>query len=91
MALNDIRLDEWHKRNDEDKGVQYLKSVSRYDIKNALLHRYLPLSDDIHGPYKMMPPELLHTSGSGLMKYIFESLRKSALVEGSLLKGYKRP
>ena len=23
----------------------------------------------------MMPPELLHTSGSGLIKYIFESLR----------------
>ena len=66
----------WHKRNDdEDKGVQYLKSVSRYDIKNALLHRYLPLSDDIHGPYKMMPPELLHTSGSGLIMYMFESLR----------------
>lgn len=75
VALNDIRQDEWHKRNDEDKGVQYLKSVSRYDIKNALLHRYLPLSDDIHGPYKMMPPELLHTSGSGLIMYMFESLR----------------
>jgi hypothetical protein len=34
-----------------------------------------PLSDNIHGPYKTMPPELLHTSGSGLIMYIFESLR----------------
>ncbi len=46
-----------------------------YDIKNALTEKSLPLSDNIHGPYKMMPPELLHTSGSGLIMYIFESLR----------------
>ncbi len=39
------------------------------------MERYLPLSDDIHGPYKMMPPEFLHTSGSGLIMYMFESLR----------------
>ncbi len=38
-----------------------------YDIKNALTEKSLPLSDNIHGPYKMMPPELLHTSGSGLI------------------------
>ncbi len=36
-----------------------------YDIKNALTEKSLPLSDNIHGPYKMMLPELLHTSGSG--------------------------
>ena len=47
----------------------------RYDINNAFMERYLPLSDDVHGPYKMMPPELLHTSGSGLIMYMFESLR----------------
>ncbi len=29
---------------------------------------------DIHGPFKRMPPELLHTSGSGLIMYMFESL-----------------
>jgi hypothetical protein len=40
-----------------------------------LLEKHLPLSDDIHGPYKMMPPELLHTSGSGLIMYMFELLR----------------
>jgi hypothetical protein len=34
----------------------------------------MPLSDDCHGPYRMMPPKLLHTSGSGLISYMFESL-----------------
>ncbi len=37
--------------------------------------KILPLSDDIHGPFKMMPPELLHTSGSGLIMYMFEPPR----------------
>ena len=46
-----------------------------YDIRNALTENSLPLSDNIHGPYKMMPPELLHTSGSGLIMHMFESLR----------------
>jgi hypothetical protein len=32
------------------------------------------LSDNVHGPYKMMPPEQLHTSGSGLISYTFELL-----------------
>ncbi len=46
-----------------------------YDIRNALTEKSLPLSDNIHGPYKMMLPELLHTSGSGLIMYMFESHR----------------
>jgi hypothetical protein len=46
-----------------------------YDIRNALTEKSLPLFDNTHGPYKMMPPELLHTSGSGLIMYMFESLR----------------
>ncbi len=46
-----------------------------YDIRNALTEKILPLSNNIHGPYKMMPPELLHTSGSGLIMFMFESLR----------------
>ena len=52
-----------------------LKLMSRYNINNALTDKYMPLSDNCHGPYGMMPPELLHTSGSGLIKYMFESLR----------------
>jgi hypothetical protein len=51
------------------------KSISKHPIKNALLQRDLAMSDLIYGPYRMMPPELLHTSGSGLIMYMFESLR----------------
>ncbi len=50
--------------------------MSMYDIKNALTEKSLPLSDNIHGPYNMMPPELLDTSGSGLIMYMFESLKE---------------
>ena len=75
IRLEDIREGRRRKRDDDDKGVSYFKSVSRYDIRNALLHPHLPLSDNIHGPFKMMPPELLHTSGSGLIMYMFASLR----------------
>ena len=34
----------------------------------------MPLSDNVHGPANMTPPELLHASGSSVCKYIFESL-----------------
>jgi hypothetical protein len=74
ITLADIRECRRRKRTDEDGGIQYFKSVSRYDINNALLEKHLPLSNDIHGPFRMMPPELLHTSGSGLIMYVFESL-----------------
>ena len=75
-----LTMDDWHyakrrKQEDEDGGVEFFRSISRYDIRNALHDKHLPLSDNIHGPYKMMPPELLHTSGSGLIMYMFESLR----------------
>jgi hypothetical protein len=50
-----------------------MKSMSQYDVKNALINKNLPLSDNHHGPYGMMPPELLHTSGSGLIKYMCSS------------------
>jgi hypothetical protein len=36
----------------------------------------MPLSDHIHGLFKMMSPELFHTSGSVLIMYMFESLRE---------------
>ncbi len=35
----------------------------------------MPLSDNVHGPYFMMPPKTLHTSGSGIIKNIFELLQ----------------
>ena len=49
-----------------------ITNQSMYDIINALLDKNLPLSDTIHGLYKLFPPELLHTSGSGLIMYMFE-------------------
>ena len=51
-----------------------MKSVLHYDVKNALLEKDLPLSDYTHGPFRMMPPDLLHTLESGLIMYMFESL-----------------
>jgi hypothetical protein len=69
LAKNKRKLD------DADARIEYYCSMSMYNIKNALTEKSLPLSDNIHGLYKMMPPELLHTSGSGLIIYMFESLR----------------
>ena len=74
-TLSDMRDAKRMKRIDEDQGLLKLKEMSQYDIKNALTKKYMPLSDNIHGPYCMMPSELLHTSGSGLIKYMFESLQ----------------
>jgi hypothetical protein len=75
ITLDDIQQDNIRKQNDDDCGIQCFKSVSHYDIKNAFFQRFMPLSGNMHGPFRMMPPELLHTSGSGLIMYMFESLR----------------
>jgi len=75
ITLDDINVGKRRKEEDNDGGTEYFRSISSYDIDNALLEKNIPLSDDVHGPYKMMPPELLHTSGSGLIMYMFESLR----------------
>ena len=74
-TLDDLRFAKRRKREDEDGGIEYYQSVSMYDIENALTDKNLPLSDMVHGLYKLFPPELLHTSGSGLIMYMFESLR----------------
>ena len=57
------------KQLDLEDYLHQFKAVSRYPIINALTKKYMPLSDTYHGPYAMMPPELLHTSGSGLSIY----------------------
>jgi hypothetical protein len=75
ITLDGIHQATLRKQNDNDGGKQYFKSVSRYDIKYAFLEQFMPLSDNVHGPFRMMPPELLHTSGSGLIMYMFKSLR----------------
>jgi hypothetical protein len=73
--MDNINMAKKRKQDNEDAGFEYYRSVSMYNIRNALTEKRLPLSDIVHGPYKMMPPELLHTSGSGLIMYMFESLR----------------
>ncbi len=75
LTMEDINFSKKRKQEDEDAGIEYYRSISMYDIRNALTEKSLPLSDNNYGPYKMMLPELLHTSGSGLIMYMFESLR----------------
>ncbi len=75
ITLDDIQQDNNRKQNDNNGGKQYFKSVSRYNIKNAFIQRFMPLSNNVHGPFRMMPPEILHMSDSGLIMYMFESLR----------------
>jgi hypothetical protein len=50
------------------------KRILTHPIHNAHTDLDLPLSDRIHGPYRMIPPELLHTSGSRLTMYMFSTL-----------------
>jgi hypothetical protein len=69
--MDDINLAKKRKRDNEDARIEYYRLMSLYDIKNPLTEKSLPLSDNIHGPYEIMPPELLHTSGSGLIIYMF--------------------
>jgi hypothetical protein len=73
--MADINFAKKRKGEDEDKGIYYYCLIAMYDIRNALTEKSLPLSDNTHGPYKMMPPELLHTSGSMCIMSMFESLR----------------
>ncbi len=35
----------------------------------------LPLSDSVHGIFRMTPPERLHILGEGITTYMFDSLR----------------
>jgi hypothetical protein len=59
--MEDITFAKKRKREDEDAGIECYRSISIYEIRDALTEKSLPLSDNIHGPYKMMHPELLHT------------------------------
>ncbi len=34
----------------------------------------MPLSDNVHGLLGIVPAEMLHISGTGLLKYLFKSL-----------------
>ncbi len=71
-TLEDMQLAKKIKLNDERKEQDHFKLISQYDIVNALTDKYMPLSDDCHGPYRMVPPRLLHRPGSGLILYMFK-------------------
>jgi hypothetical protein len=51
-----------------------MKAISKHNVKLAFHHKHVPLSDPIHGLYKMLPPEGLHTTAEGTSLRIFESL-----------------
>jgi hypothetical protein len=50
------------------------KEFSKNNIVNAFMHEDLPLSDQLHGIYRMTPPERLHITSEGLTKYMIDSL-----------------
>ena len=55
-------------------GKKFLKDISKHDIDLSWHEKWVPLSDLIHGVFKMVPPELLHTTMEGVTEYIFEVL-----------------
>ena len=48
---------------------------SKQPIENAFMNPNLPLSDLLHGCYRMFPPEVLHTLDEGTSMYMIESLK----------------
>ncbi len=56
LTMEDINFSKKREREDEDSEIEYFRSISMHDIRNALTEKSLPLSDNIYGPYKMMPP-----------------------------------
>ena len=55
--------------------LEHDRSWSKHNIDNAFMNPYLPLSDQIHGIFRMTPPERLHTTQEGLTKYMIDNLR----------------
>ena len=49
-----------------------LANLSKTKIQNAF--EGVPLSDNVHGLLGIVPAEMLHISGTGLLKYLFKSL-----------------
>ena len=44
--------------------------MSKHDIDNAFMRPGVALSDQDYGIYRMLPPELLHTTQEGITKYM---------------------
>ena len=50
-----------------------MKDISKHDIDNAFMRPGVALSDQDHGIYRMLPPELLHTTQEGITKYVIST------------------
>ena len=50
-----------------------MQKISKHDITNAFMRDGIALSDQEHGIYRMLPPELLHTTQEGITKYIIST------------------
>jgi len=72
-TMNEMKDVKLVMQDSEAVGLLRYKQLSRYPVRNALTGKYMPLLDMHHGPYCMMPPELLHAPQGGLIKYMFQS------------------
>ena len=54
------------------KSEDGMARISKKNIRNAFDN--VPLSDAIHGIFGVVPAEMLHVSGTGLLKYMFKCL-----------------
>jgi hypothetical protein len=52
LTMEDCCYAKRRKQEDDDGGVDFFCSMSTYDIENALHDDHLPLSNNVHGPYK---------------------------------------
>jgi len=55
-------------------GHAAMKAISKHPINNAFMSEGVPLSDNIHGIYRMLPPEKLHTTDEGITEHMISSL-----------------
>jgi len=68
MTLADVSL----AMQDEKGPKEGLSKLSMHYIDNAFSD--VPLSDKEHGIFGCVPAEMLHVLGTGILKYLFESV-----------------
>ena len=58
ITLDDMRKAKRRKTKAtiEAEKIGIYQQMSKYDVRNALMDKTIPLSDTIHGPYRIMPP-----------------------------------
>ncbi len=50
-----------------------MKEISKHKIENAFDNDFVPLSDNVYGIHGMVPPEGLHTFGSGIYDTLLDT------------------